>query len=63
MRGFCLYGSILFIQGMKRFSLHCINYEAEFIAQCLMSIGHADLSNISTTDIVPFRSVFQIVHS
>lgn len=55
--------SILFTLGIHSFRLYCVDYEAEFIAQCLVSVGHADLGDIGPADIVPFRSVFQIVHS
>lgn len=52
--------SILFIHSVR---LHSIDYEAKFIAQCLVSVRHADLGDIGPTDVVPFRSIFQIVLS
>lgn len=55
--------SLSFIDGIHGFRLHCVDYETEFIAQCLVSVGHADLGHVSPTDIVPLRSIFQIVLS
>lgn len=55
------HGGILFILGIHNFRLHCVNYEAKFIAQCFMSVGHADLGDVGPTDIVPFRPILQIV--
>lgn len=49
--------------GMHGFRLHCINDEAELVAQRLVSVGHADLGDVCLMDIVSFRSIFQIVLS
>lgn len=55
--------SSLLAVGIHRFSLHCINNEAEFIAQRFVSVGHPDLGDVGLTDIVSFGSIFQIVLS
>lgn len=59
MIGFCLQ-SISFIHS---FRLHGVNYEAKLIAQRLVSVGHADLGDVGATDIIPFWSIFQVVHA
>lgn len=45
------------------FRLDGVDYEAELIAQRLVSVGHADLSHVGSPDIVPFGSIFQIICS
>lgn len=49
---------VLFIHS---FRLHGVDYEAELVAQRLVSVGHADLGHVGPSDVVPFRSVFQII--
>lgn len=51
---------VLFIHS---FRLHGVDYEAELVAQCLVSVGHADLGHVGPSDIVPFGSVCQIIRS
>lgn len=46
----------------QNFRLDSLNYEAELIAQCLVSVGHADLGHVGPADVVPLWSVFQVVH-
>lgn len=52
---------MLFLQRSHGFRFHCVNNEAEFIAESLVSVGHADLGNIGPTDVVSFMPVFQII--
>lgn len=47
--------SILFIHS---FRLDSVDDEAELVAQCLVSVGHADLGHVGPSDIVPFRPIF-----
>lgn len=51
-----------FLLVTQTFRLDCVDDEAELIAQCLMSVGHADLGHVGPADVVPLWSVFQIVH-
>lgn len=52
--------SVLFIHS---FRLDGVDDEAELVAQCLVSVGHADLGHVGPPDIVPFRPIFQIICS
>lgn len=45
------------------FRLYGVYNEAELVAQCLVSVGHADLGHVGPSDVVPFRSIFQIIRS
>lgn len=51
---------VLFIHS---FRLHGVDNEAELVAQRLVPVGHADLGHVGPPDVVPFRSVFQIIRS
>lgn len=51
---------VLFIHS---FRLHGVDNEAELVAQRLVSVGHADLGHVGPPDVVPLRSVFQIIRS
>lgn len=53
---------MFFLLFTQTFRLDGVNYEAELIAQCLVSVGHADLGHVGPADVVPLWSVFQVVH-
>lgn len=54
--------SFSFFLFTQTFRLDSFDYEAELITQCLVSVGHADLGHVCPADVVPLRSVLQVVH-
>lgn len=41
--------------------LHCVHQKAEFIAQSLVAVGHANLRHVGPLDVVALRPVLQVV--
>lgn len=41
--------------------LHSLHQEAELIAQGLVAVGHADLSHIGPSNVIPVGPVLQVV--
>lgn len=54
----CVDVGLVLLMRMKSLRLHSVHDEAEFVAQRLLSVGHADLGNIGPADVVAFVTFF-----
>lgn len=54
----CFDVGLFLLMRMNSLRLHSVHDEAEFVAQRLLSVGHADLGNVGPTDVVAFITFF-----